>query len=85
MSLPLAYSSDEEDIDISKDAFGLESLPASKKPRTDEQAMVVADAAPHVLAEVCIFYCAMDSHSAFLGPSQPDLVSHTPYRHPNEC
>lgn len=53
MSLGLNYSSDEEEIlnTVSKDAFGLSSLPVTKKPRV-EQPTAKADAAPHVLSEV---------------------------------
>lgn len=52
MSLPIAYSSDEEDTAMT-DVFGLSALPIAKKPRVDDVQPVSADAAPHVLAEVC--------------------------------
>ena len=55
MSLALDYSSDEEEIlqSVSKDAFGISSLPAAKKPRVDEPtSTAVTTAAPHVLSEV---------------------------------
>jgi len=54
MSLPISYSSDEEDIGLAaKDAFGLASLPTAKKARLDDPSVpLTADAAPHVLAEV---------------------------------
>lgn len=46
-----AYSSDEDNV--INDAFGLSNLPASKKPRTEQsQDKQIAQAAPHVLAEV---------------------------------
>ncbi|TFK41277.1 pre-mRNA splicing factor [Crucibulum laeve] len=53
MSLPLAYSSDEEEIiaSVSKDAFSLSSLPAAKKPRVEESTQMATESAPHVLAE----------------------------------
>lgn len=57
MSLPVSYSSDEEDIvsSVKTDAFGLSALPIAKKARVDEMQTVSADAAPHVLAEVSAF------------------------------
>ncbi|RXW18919.1 hypothetical protein EST38_g6937 [Candolleomyces aberdarensis] len=55
MSLGLNYSSDEEEIlnAVSKDAFGLSSLHAAKRPRVEEPAAKATstDAAPHVLSE----------------------------------
>jgi pre-mRNA-processing factor 17 len=57
MSLGLNYSSDEEILNaVSKDAFGLSSLPVAKKPRTEEPAAMAmsTDAAPHVLSEVSV-------------------------------
>lgn len=54
MSLVQGYSSGEDE-DFSKDAFGLSSIPASKKTRTDVYgAPVVAVAAPDVLSEVSL-------------------------------
>ena len=57
MSLPILYSSDEEDhiSSIKNDLFSLSALPAAKKPRVDETQLVNTNAAPHVLAEVQIF------------------------------
>jgi len=54
MSLPIAYSSDEEDNleSVQNDAFGLSSLPVAKRARVDEEQTIATDAAPHVLAEV---------------------------------
>ena len=55
MSLGLDYSSDEEEIikTVSKDAFGLSSLPQAKKPRVEESSVAArADATPYVLSEV---------------------------------
>jgi pre-mRNA-processing factor 17 len=55
MSLGLNYSSDEEEIikTVSKDAFGLSSLPQAKKLRVEEPSVAAnADAAPYVLSEV---------------------------------
>ena len=58
MSLVAGYSSDEDDLGpatITEDAFGLSNLPASKKPRTEETvSRQTLQAAPDVLAEVCI-------------------------------
>ncbi|TEB35131.1 pre-mRNA splicing factor [Coprinellus micaceus] len=54
MSLGLNYSSDEEEIikTVSKDAFGLSSLPQAKKLRVEEPSVAAnADAAPYVLSE----------------------------------
>lgn len=54
MSLVQGYSSGEDE-DYSKDAFGLSSIPASKKIRADVSATpVVAVAAPDVLSEVSL-------------------------------
>lgn len=44
------YSSDEDE-DVSQDAFGIASLPNTKRARFDD-APVAAKAAPNVLAEV---------------------------------
>ena len=56
MSLVQGYSSDEDDAPVvhSDDAFGLSSLPAAKKPRTEEpsSSSLSVVAAPHVLSEV---------------------------------
>ena len=52
MSLVQGYSSGEDETIDPNDAFGLSSLPAAKKPRTDELQSLKAEAAPHVLAEV---------------------------------
>lgn len=53
MALVQDYSSDEDDMNVSTDIFGLKSLPAAKKPRVDEPTpMTVAKAAPDVLSEV---------------------------------
>ncbi len=55
MSLVQGYSSGEDDdIDISKDVFGISSIPSAKKIRIDEppKTSLVAQAAPHVLSEV---------------------------------
>lgn len=56
MSLNIAYSSDEEDVALTRDSFGLSSLPAVKKPRVESEQKqgLKANAAPHVLSEVCI-------------------------------
>ncbi|KAF8225808.1 pre-mRNA splicing factor [Tricholoma matsutake] len=54
MSLALGYSSgeDEDPAILAKDAFGLSSLPSTKKPRVEESAFqMTAEAAPHVLSE----------------------------------
>jgi pre-mRNA-processing factor 17 len=64
MSLPISYSSDEDDVmsSVKTDAFGLSALPVAKKARVDETQVVSADAAPHVLAEVsCILIDLMYS------------------------
>ncbi len=57
MSLNIAYSSDEEGVTLTKDAFGLSLLPTAKKPRVESEQKqgVKADSAPHVLSEVCSF------------------------------
>jgi pre-mRNA-processing factor 17 len=57
MSLPIAYSSDEEDhiSSVKNDLFSLSALPVAKKFRVDEAQLVNPNAAPHVLAEVQIF------------------------------
>lgn len=50
----LGYSSgeDEDPAILAKDAFGLSSLPSTKKPRVEESAFqMTAEAAPHVLSE----------------------------------
>jgi pre-mRNA-processing factor 17 len=47
-----SYSSDDEDSVSRNDAFGLSSLPATKKPRVAHNASKLLDSAPHVLAEV---------------------------------
>lgn len=59
MALVPGYSSDEDANYDSKDAFNLNSTPALKKPRIDEDVampstatVVPKPAAPHVLAEV---------------------------------
>ena len=55
MSLPLEYSSgEEEDTAIFvKDAFSLSSIPSAKKPRVEESVSPITTvAAPHVLSEV---------------------------------
>ena len=61
MSLVAGYSSDEDDLGpaiITEDAFGLSNLPVSKKPRTEEiVSRQTLQAAPDVLAEVCISTC----------------------------
>ena len=81
MSLPVSYSSDEEDIasSVKTDAFGLSALPIAKKARVDEIQTVSADAAPHVLAEVSAF--ALYLHILLLiravGPSQHDISDHS--------
>ena len=66
MSLVQGYSSDEDANYDAKDAFNLNSTPALKKPRIEEEAtpsssgiVVPKVAAPHVLAEVR--YCIMSS------------------------
>ncbi|RDB29438.1 Pre-mRNA-processing factor 17 [Hypsizygus marmoreus] len=54
MSLALGYSSgeDEESASIVNDAFGLSTLPSTKKPRIDQSDVkFAAEAAPDVLAE----------------------------------
>ncbi|KAJ3574630.1 hypothetical protein NP233_g1649 [Leucocoprinus birnbaumii] len=56
MSLTLDYSSDDTELtaSVAKDAFGIASLPTSKKPRVEddqETNAAVTDSAPHVLAE----------------------------------
>jgi hypothetical protein len=65
MSLNIAYSSDEE-VSLTKDAFGLSSLPTAKKPRVESQQKqgVKADSAPHVLSEVCIARDILNYHIA---------------------
>ncbi|KAH7915134.1 pre-mRNA splicing factor [Hygrophoropsis aurantiaca] len=50
MSLVHGYSSDEDDIAIAKDAFGISKLPTSKKIRTEEPVLAPTPA-PRVLAE----------------------------------
>lgn len=92
MSLGLQYSSDEEEIvkNVSKDAFGLSSLPQAKKPRVEETSLVPtsADAAPHVLSEVCFIYiCAFEelidqTHSA--GSLESQDVGYSTNGHPDE-
>ena len=54
MSLPITYSSDEEDhiSSVKSDLFSLSALPTAKKPRVDETQLINTNAAPHVLAEV---------------------------------
>lgn len=55
MSLALGYSSgeDEDPVTLAKDAFGLSSLPSTKKPRVDEVLTpLTTQAAPDVLSEV---------------------------------
>lgn len=56
MSLIQGYSSGEDEGSVlpTKDAFGLASLPAIKKPRveTPEPMSVIPHSAPHVLSEV---------------------------------
>lgn len=61
-SLLQGYSSGEDDEQLAtQDAFGLSSLPTSKKPRLEEPeastsstaVSIVLQAAPDVLAEVC--------------------------------
>jgi pre-mRNA-processing factor 17 len=56
MSMPIAYSSDDEDTVSRNDAFGLSLLPVSKKQRVEDHAPEnkTLDSAPHVLAEVRI-------------------------------
>jgi pre-mRNA-processing factor 17 len=61
MPLVEGYSSDEDiAVDIS-DAFGLSSLPATKKPKLDNDTVdsKTGNSAPHVLAEVLYYlsYC----------------------------
>ncbi|KAK1236328.1 hypothetical protein PQX77_000425, partial [Marasmius sp. AFHP31] len=51
MSLVQGYSSGEDESADSNDAFGLSSIPAAKKPRTEESQSLKTEAAPHVLAE----------------------------------
>jgi len=81
MSLNIAYSSDEE-VTLTKDAFGLSSLPTAKKPRLESQQKqgVKADSAPHVLSEVCIArnifnYCI--SKSSHVGPVKDDFLGYS--------
>lgn len=56
MSLIQGYSSGEDEGPVSptNDAFGLTSLPAAKKPRTEPQKLtsVIPHSAPDVLSEV---------------------------------
>ena len=54
MSLALGYaSSEDEDLEkLSKDAFGLFSMPTSKKPKVAEFQSTSTNAAPDVLSEV---------------------------------
>jgi pre-mRNA-processing factor 17 len=55
MSLALGYSSgeDEDPAMLAKDAFGISSIPTSKKSHFGESTyQLTAEAAPHVLAEV---------------------------------
>ena len=59
MPLVDGYSSDEDagSIDAANDAFGISSLSASKKQKTEEQALApskVETSAPFVLEEVSI-------------------------------
>lgn len=59
MSLVQEYSSDEDE-DVSQDAFGISSLPASKKTKL-EDVPITAKSAPNVLSEVrawlyCIYW-----------------------------
>ncbi|PPQ92678.1 hypothetical protein CVT25_013985 [Psilocybe cyanescens] len=78
MSLPVAYSSDEEDhiASISKDAFGLASLPSAKKARVEEeQTPVPRDAAPHVLAED-----PLNMTSLVTRPSDTQMNVNIPYK-----
>ncbi|KAI6005105.1 pre-mRNA splicing factor [Pisolithus orientalis] len=52
MSLVQGYYSSDEDVAVTNDAFGISSLPLADKARADEaEQKIVADAAPHVLAE----------------------------------
>ena len=57
MSLVQDYSSGEEEdpVSFNNDAFGLASLPATKKPRTEppKPTSVLPHSAPDVLSEVC--------------------------------
>ena len=70
MSLVAGYSSDEDDLGpatITEDAFGLSNLPISKKPRTEETvSRQTLQAAPDVLAEVCVFQLTT-VHNVFFG------------------
>lgn len=57
MSLALGYSSgeDEDPGIFASDAFGLSSLPSTKKPRVDEDVEpLTTQAAPDVLSEVSV-------------------------------
>ena len=62
MSLIQGYSSGEDEgpVSLTNDAFGLASLPATKKPRVDppKPAPVIPHSAPDVLSEV---RCRFDS------------------------
>ena len=52
MSLLAGYSSDEDGgPDLSKDAFLINSLPVTKKPRVEQPVALAPVAAPHVLSE----------------------------------
>lgn len=76
MSLPIAYSSDEEEslAAASKDAFSLSSLPSTKRPRV-EDATISRDAAPHVLAEVHSDILSFTTTDNLVGSIKSNIIS----------
>lgn len=82
MSLPVAYSSDEEDhiSSIKNDLFSLSALPTAKKPRVDETQLVNTNAAPHVLAEVRTYFHLILFYftKGTIGSPKHDVSSDTP-------
>jgi hypothetical protein len=53
-ALVQGYSSDEYVETDTNDIFGISKIHAAKKPRLENNIRLTTEAAPHVLAEVCI-------------------------------
>ena len=88
MSLTLGYaSSDDEDVGLlSKDAFGLSAIHATKKPKVTDVLPTPANAAPDVLSEVCQASLPYDSSlSTYAGPPETNISRYKTYRHSDEC
>ena len=91
MSLAIDYSSDEEELtkNAATDAFGLSSLPSTKKARVDEGPSMLAaqaTAAPDVLSEVSIspsvqFVFVLKDH---VGSPESQISGDKAYGYPNE-